>query len=77
MSGTRNVPKQVARARSSLGRKIQLDAPPEAIQAARADLAAANAEAAIRRVVDRFPPLTADQRARLAVILLGGRSDGG
>jgi hypothetical protein len=45
------------------------------IKAARAGLAAANAEAAVRRVADTFPPLTADQRARLAVILLGGKSD--
>ena len=75
MPATRNVPKQVARARSSLGRKIQLDAAPEVIEAARADLAAANAKAVVRRVADQFPPLPAETRAELAVIMLGGKSD--
>jgi hypothetical protein len=37
---------------------------------ARRDLAAARAEGYIQKLVDAAPPLTADQRARLAVLLL-------
>lgn len=72
----RNVPPKVARARSSLGRKIQLGASPEAVNAARAALAEANAEAAIRRIVDSWPPLTAGMRAELAALLLADAADG-
>jgi len=39
---------------------------------ARRDLRAAAAEGFIRRVVAAAPPLSAEQRARIAVILLGG-----
>jgi hypothetical protein len=68
----RNVPPKVARARSSLGRKIQLDAPPEVIKVARDELAEANAEAEVRR----WPPLSAETRARIACIILSaGGSD--
>lgn len=41
----------------------------EAIRAARQELAAANIAAAIKRVASEAPPLTEDQRRRLASIL--------
>ena len=72
---SRNVPPQVARARSSLGRQIQLDAPTEAIQAARAELKAAGLEARIRRDVESWPPLSDAVRAELAVLLLSPGGD--
>lgn len=43
----------------------------------RAELGAAQLEEHIRAVVDTFPPLTADQRNRLAVILLGSPAGDG
>lgn len=45
-----------------------------AIGEARRDLRAARAEDYIRRVVDEAPPLTEDQRRRLAAILQGSTS---
>jgi hypothetical protein len=44
----------------------------EAIAAVRRDLRAAQLEDHVRRVVDTFPPLTADQRSRLTLLLHGG-----
>lgn len=44
---------------------------------ARRDLAAANLEAYVRRVVATAPPLTNEQRERLAVLLTGGRTPNG
>ena len=41
---------------------------------ARRDLRAAKLEAHIRSVVDTFPPLTPEQRDRLAVLLRGTRT---
>jgi hypothetical protein len=41
------------------------------VAAARRDLAAANLEAYISRVVSAAPPLTDDQRSRLALLLHG------
>jgi len=38
----------------------------------RRDLGAAQLEEHVRRVVDTFPPLTAEQRSRLALLLKGG-----
>jgi hypothetical protein len=49
---------------------------PEVAKASR-DLRAAQLEAHVRAVVDTFPPLSADQRARLAVLLRGGGPDAG
>lgn len=50
---------------------------PARIDAARADLRAATLEAHIRQVVDQFPPLSPEQRARLAALLSpGGGADG-
>ena len=44
----------------------------EAIAAARSDLRGAVAEDRIRKIVDGWPPLSAETRAELAVIILGG-----
>lgn len=45
----------------------------DAIAVARRDLRAARAEAYVRELVDTFPPLTEAQRAKLALILHGGK----
>ena len=42
------------------------------IEAARAQLAEANAKAKVREVVAAWPPLSAETKAELAVIILGG-----
>jgi hypothetical protein len=47
---------------------------PEAAAPERAALKAVNAAAYVKALVDTFPPLTADQRAKLAVLLLGGEA---
>jgi hypothetical protein len=60
--------------RAVLGRAVQLGDDAAAEQAA-ADLRAANLEKTIRAVVDSAPPLTETQRAKLAVLLLSGRSE--
>lgn len=45
---------------------------PEAVDAARRDLAAANLEQYVRRIVEHAPPLTPQQRDRIAVALRSG-----
>ena len=48
---------------------------PDVIEAAR-DLRAAQLDEHVRRVVDSFPPLTPEQRSRLAALLAGtGEAD--
>lgn len=47
---------------------------PERIAAARRELAEANIERAINRALATAPPLTAEQRDRLAALLAGGGS---
>lgn len=76
MPVARSVPAPVARARSVLGGRAKAGAPPEAIDAARAELAAANAHATVRKIVDGWPPLSAETRAELAIILLSPDGDG-
>ena len=49
---------------------------PDLTEADRRVFKANAAERYVRKLVDEFPPLTAEQRARLAVLLLGG-GDGG
>ncbi len=76
MAATRNVHPRVGTAKATVAVRVRDHAPPESIEAARADLRAANAEAAIQRVVDSWPPLSAETRARLACLLLqGGGAD--
>jgi hypothetical protein len=43
---------------------------------AKRDLAAANLEAYIKRIVTEAPPLTEDQRSRLALLLRGPSGSG-
>jgi hypothetical protein len=57
-------------ARSALGNAIKDNHPPEAVAAARAALKAANLEQGIRAAVSTWPPLTPEQKAELAVLLL-------
>ncbi len=49
----------------------------EAITEARRDLAVAKIEAYVKRVVDAAPPLTDEQRDRLALLLRGPSDSGG
>jgi hypothetical protein len=58
------------RARNRLNALSRYRAPDDPdVAAARRDLRAARAEEYIRKIVDAAPPLTAEQRARLAAIL--------
>ncbi len=58
--------------RARVGALVSKGAPQEQVDAARADLATANISAYIRRVIDAAPPLTPEQRDRLAVLLRPG-----
>lgn len=53
----------------SENRRTLADAPPPGPEGARLILAALNRQDYIRRVVDEAPPLTAEQRGRLAAVL--------
>ena len=64
------------RARSALGNTIKNHpGDHEAIAAARAALKAAGLEAKIRDAVATWPPLSAEVKAELAVIILSGGGD--
>lgn len=58
-------------ARGQVGHAVR-EGDPDTIAAARAALAAAHAERAIRRALDGAPPITDEQRHRLAALLLTG-----
>jgi hypothetical protein len=60
----------VLSARGQLGR-AQQQGDPDQIQTARRNLAAAKIESYIQRVVSDAPPLSAEQRDRLAAIIRG------
>jgi hypothetical protein len=60
-------PRQARGRRAALGRYRPAD-DPEVVASVR-DLAAANLEAYIRKTVDAAPPLTPEQRDRLALLL--------
>jgi hypothetical protein len=47
---------------------------PELTEAERRRFKVSAAERYVQRLVDDFPPLSAEQRARLAVLLLGGEA---
>ena len=71
------VPPKVRRARAYLGGHVRANHPPEVIEAARNELQMANAEAAVRKIVDAALPLTPTQLDRLALMLRpAGDSDG-
>ncbi len=63
------------RARNHLGGLVRSGAPPEQIAEQRAALKAAGLESRIRRDVASWPPLSADVRAELAILLLSGGDD--
>lgn len=56
--------------RGRLGQLIRDNAPDEAIEEARRELKEATVQNYIERIVDGAPPLTADQRRRLAALLM-------
>jgi hypothetical protein len=64
----------VEKLRNRLGVAVKHGDPDE-IEAARAALAAAKIEKYIREVVDAAPPLTTEQRERLALLLGSGPDD--
>lgn len=73
-AGTRSSAAQ--RARSELGKAVRRGDPPERIEDIRRELAEANLEQYIRRVVNAWPPLTPAQRERLALLLHPGQPNG-
>lgn len=72
MASTRNVHPKVGAAKARVAVYTRDHRPPEQIEAARAQLAGANAEATVRKIVDGWPPLSAETRAQLACIILSG-----
>ena len=66
----RNVHPAVGAARSRVGALAARGASPETLAQARADLAAANLQSAVERAAAAAPPLTAEQRVKLACLLL-------
>jgi hypothetical protein len=62
----RNLPSSVGRAKALVAVRIRDHRPPEEIEAARAELAEANAEADVAG----WPPLSAEARAKLACAIL-------
>jgi len=64
--------------RGRVGGLIRRNAPPEKIDAARADLKAASLRDRVKRDVSTWPPLSAETRAELAILLLNpGNGDAG
>ncbi len=61
----------VRQKRGRLGLRSAAGAPPEEIEAAKAELAEAVFEARITKLLESAPPLTSEKKARLAA-LLGG-----
>ena len=65
----------VIAARGRLGGLLRAGKPdPVAVAEARRELTTINCEAAIQRALAAAPPITADQRARLAALLTSGGS---
>jgi len=56
--------------RSKIARAVRDHHPESEITALRRDLRAERLEEHVRRIVDQAPPLTPEQRSRLAVLLL-------
>lgn len=61
----------VMKARSRVGVAARVGTPDQLAQAKR-ELTAANCERAIQKALAAAPPITADQRSRLAGLLTGG-----
>jgi hypothetical protein len=66
-----NAEARVRRARLAAHSRHHPDKP-ELTEAARRRFKADAAERYVQQLVDSFPPLTVEQRAKLAVLLLGG-----
>jgi len=62
----------VLSARNRLGALVRNGAPYPEVEAARRELALVRAEAQIARIVEQAPPLTPEQRLRLAAIFVNG-----
>jgi Spy/CpxP family protein refolding chaperone len=71
MPGTRDISPAVARLRGRVGLLTAAGAPAEQVQAARAELATALREDHIRRLIEKAPPLTPEQRECIAALLAG------
>jgi hypothetical protein len=67
----RNLPRRVGRAKARVAVYTRDHRPAEQIEAARAELAEANAEADVAS----WPPLSAEARARIACVILSAGSD--
>ena len=63
--------------RSKIARAVRDHHPESEITALRRDLRAERLEEHVRRTVDQAPPLTPEQRSRLAVLLLRSTAKGG
>jgi hypothetical protein len=70
--GHKDVSPKVASLRGRVGLLSAADAPADQVQAAKDELAAAVREDRIRRLIEQAPPLTADQRKRIAALRAGG-----
>jgi hypothetical protein len=66
----------LAAERGKIGGLIRRNATPDRVEAARQELDYAAVADHIRRIVDAAPPLSAEQRAKLKM-LLGSTPDGG
>jgi predicted O-methyltransferase YrrM len=72
----RHVNPEVAHQKARVAGLTKVGADPERINEARAALKAAGLEARIKRDVASWPPLSAEDRADLAVLLLHPGGDG-
>lgn len=62
----------IERKRNTVAARIARRCSPESIQEAREDLNWAVGEKSIRALIARTPPLTAEQRKKLAALLVSG-----
>ncbi len=65
------VPNPVNQLRGRLGQLVATKASPEKIAEARAELAEAELEQRIAKLIAEAPPLSAEKKARLAALLAG------
>lgn len=72
MAGARRVDPEVAHQKARVAALTMRGADPERIEQARAELKRAGLTERIKRDVASWPPLSADVRAELAILLLSG-----
>jgi hypothetical protein len=70
----RNVHPAVARARSSVARRIQVGAPPEQVEAARAQLLDAKAIERADAIAESWPAISDEAREQIALIIGSGQA---